>query len=104
MPKKPHRIIVDTNLWISFLLTRDFARLGQLISSDKVTLLFSLELLDEFVAVAQRPKFRKYFSLLDLQQLLEQIETKAAFITVTSVIDLCRDSKDNFLLALVLDG
>ncbi|SDW64625.1 hypothetical protein SAMN05444410_104201 [Hydrobacter penzbergensis] len=25
---------------------------------------------------------------------------KAEFITVTSVIDICRDPKDNFLLAL----
>ena len=104
MPKKQHRVIVDTNLWISFLLTKDFIRLDQLLSLDKLTLLFSLELLDEFVAVAQRPKFRKYFSLLDLQQLLRQIEIKAEFIAVTSTLDLCRDSKDNFLLSLALDG
>jgi len=104
MPKKQHRVIVDTNLWISFLLTKDFIRLGQLLSLDKLTLLFSLELLDEFVTVARRPKFRKYFSLLDLQQLLKQIETTAEFIAVTSTVDLCRDSKDNFLLSLALDG
>ena len=103
MPKK-HRIIVDTNLWVSFLLTKDLAKLDLLFSSNKLTLLFSQELLDEFVAVAQRPKFKKYFSLADLEDLLLQINTKAEFIAVTSTVAVCRDAKDNFLLSLAVDG
>ena len=103
MPKK-HRIIVDTNLWISFLLTKDLAKLDLLFSSNKLTLLFSQELLDEFVVVAQRPKFKKYFSLADLEDLLLQINTKAEFIAVTSSVAVCRDAKDNFLLSLAVDG
>ena len=103
MPKK-HRIIVDTNLWVSFLLTKDLAKLDLLFSSNKLTLLFSQELLDEFVTVAQRPKFKKYFSLADLEDLLLQINTKAEFIAVTSTVAVCRDTKDNFLLSLAVDG
>ena len=103
MPKK-HRIIVDTNLWVSFLLTKDLAKLDLLFSSNKLTLLFSQELLDEFVVVAQRPKFKKYFSLADLEDLLLQINTKAEFIAVTSTVAVCRDAKDNFLLSLAVDG
>jgi len=52
MQKKSHRVIIDTNLWISFLLTNDFSKLDQLLRNDKLTLLFSQELLDEFVEVA----------------------------------------------------
>ena len=103
MPRK-HRVIVDTNLWISFLLTRDFARLDTLLATEKLTLLFSQELLNEFVAVAQRPKFKKYFSLANLEVLLLQLSTKAEFITVTSAVEICRDAKDNFLLSLAVDG
>ena len=103
MPRK-HRVIIDTNLWISFLLTRDFARLDALLATEKLTLLFSQELLNEFVAVAQRPKFKKYFSLANLEELLLQLSTKAEFITVTSTVEICRDAKDNFLLSLAVDG
>lgn len=103
MPRK-HRVVVDTNLWISFLLTRDFARLDALLATEKLTLLFSQELLNEFVAVAQRPKFKKYFSLANLEELLLQLSTKAEFITVTSTVEICRDAKDNFLLSLAVDG
>ncbi len=104
MQKTKHRVVVDTNLWISFLLTKDTSRLDRLFSSDELTLLFSQELLDEFVVVAQRPKFKKYFSPVDLQDLLTQISTKVEFVTVTSKVDICRDAKDNFLLSLAMDG
>jgi len=35
---------------------------------------------------------------------LTKVRLKAAFISVTSIVDLCRDPKDNFLLALAKDG
>lgn len=104
MPAAKHRLILDTNLWISFLLTSNYARLDQLLAKDRATLLFSQELLNEFITVAQRPKFKKYFLPADLQALLAAIGPKAEIIAVTSSVSLCRDPKDNFLLALALDG
>lgn len=98
------RVIVDTNLWISFLLTRDFSTLDKLFADQSITLLFSQELLDEFIEVARRPKFKKYFSLSDLQDLLQELSLQAEFIAVTSTVDACRDPKDNFLLSLAVDG
>lgn len=105
MPAKPkHKIVIDTNLWISFLLTSDYSKIDSLLSKETIVLLFSQELLDEFVEVAQRPRFRKYFSIDDLENLLLKVRTKAEFVSVTSDIDICRDPKDNFLLALAQDG
>ena len=104
MPIRKDRIIIDTNLWISFLLTKDVSRLDSIFSDDSIVLLFSQELLDEFIEVARRPKFKKYFSIFDLQDLLLQIRLKAEFIVVTTNIVLSRDQKDNFLLSLANDG
>ena len=102
--KTKHRIVIDTNLWISFLLTSDYSKIDPLFSSENIVLLFSQELIDEFIEVAQRPKFRKYFSLEDLKDLLIKVRATAEFISVTSIIEICRDTKDNFLLALAQDG
>ncbi len=104
MPAKNHRVILDTNIWIGFLLSRNFSRLDQLLASDKVTLLVSGELLEEVIAVAQRPKFRKYFEISSLTQLLVSLRQKAHWVQVVSEVALCRDVKDNFLLSLALDG
>lgn len=60
--------------------------------------------MEEFIEVACRPKFKRYFTLEDLQQLLESIGKFAEFIKVTSEVDACRDPKDNFLLSLAHDG
>ena len=63
---KKHRIIIDTNLWISFLLTRQFTFLDSLFEKKRVRLIFSEELLTEFLTVIQRPKLRKFFSEQDI--------------------------------------
>ncbi|WP_225865825.1 putative toxin-antitoxin system toxin component, PIN family [Dyadobacter aurulentus] len=65
---------------------------------------FSKELLDEFLLVVKRPKFRKYFNQSDVEDLLETIDEFADFVVVNSRVDTCRDAKDNFLLALAADS
>jgi putative PIN family toxin of toxin-antitoxin system len=102
--KRRDRVVIDTNLWISFLLTKDFSKLDTFFSNESIVLLFSQELLDEFVIVAGRPKLKKYFSLPDLDILLSRLNTKAKFIEVSSRVSICRDPKDNFLLSLAKDG
>ena len=101
---KKHRIVIDTNLWISFLLSKQFSFIDKLLRNRNVQLVFSAELLLEFLDVVKRPKLKRYFAKTDIDNLLEIIEEYAEFTTVTSMVDLCRDKKDNFLLALAKDS
>ena len=98
------RIIIDTNLWISFLITKDFSKLDEVLFSNKGVLIFSQELLDEFLTVVKRPKFRRFFSQTDIEDLLETISEFADFVNVQTNVEVCRNSKDNFLLSLSIDG
>ena len=53
MPSKiKHRIIIDTNLWISFLLTSDYSKVDPMFINNEIILIFSQELVDEFKEVA----------------------------------------------------
>jgi putative PIN family toxin of toxin-antitoxin system len=104
MPNRKDRVVIDTNLWISFLLTKDLTKLDTIIAVQELTLIFSQELIDEFVEVTQRSKFRRYFPLDDVEELLLKIRNRGILINVTSNVAECRDPKDNFLLALSLDG
>jgi len=63
LPPLNMRIILDTNLWISFLISSRYGQLDSLLIDGKCTLLFSQELLEEFVAVAKRPKLKKSMEL-----------------------------------------
>jgi putative PIN family toxin of toxin-antitoxin system len=104
MQNKVNRVVIDTNLWISFLITKDFTKLDEIIFSRQGILVFSQELLDEFLEVAKRPKFRRFLSNADIEEILETIEEYADFVKVQSKVEVCRDLKDNFLLSLSVDG
>lgn len=104
MPNKVIRIILDTNLWISFLISKDLSKLDEILFEKKAVLVFSKELLDEFLEVTKRVKFRRFFSKTDVENILETIDEYADFVIVKSKTTICRDSKDNFLLSLAKDG
>jgi len=98
------RVIFDTNLWISFLITRKLDAIDELILQRKIILLFSTELIEEFIEVASRPKFKKYFSKDDISKLLTIFDSYGKLINIKTSINICRDLKDNFLLNLAIDG
>jgi putative PIN family toxin of toxin-antitoxin system len=104
MPRKYRTIIIDTNLWISYLISKNYIWIDDLIFEKNFRLIFSRELIDEFIEVAQRPKFKKYFSKHDIEKLIELFDTYGIYCKVVSNINLCRDSKDNFLLSLAKDS
>jgi putative PIN family toxin of toxin-antitoxin system len=101
---KNEKVILDTNLWISFLISKKFNQIDSLIRAKKITLIFSSELLEEFIEVAFRPKFTKYFSKEDIEEILETFDQFGELIEVKSDIEVSRDEKDNFLLNLAVDS
>lgn len=104
MKNKSVKVVIDTNLWISFLITKNHTQLDEIIFEKKCTLIFSQELLEEFLTVIKRPKFRRYFSQEDTEDLIETIQDFAEFVNVKSKVSFCRDEKDNFLLSLSKDS
>lgn len=98
------KVILDTNLWISFLISKKFHKLDSLILNNKVKLIFSQELLEEFISVINRPKFKKFFNKKDVNLLLELFDIYGELVSIKSSVKLCRDPKDNFLLSLANDS
>ena len=76
MPKKIKRVIIDTNLWISFLITNNLNILSELFLLEKFQVIFSDELFTEFLNVARRPKFKNYFDEKNIHLLTENIFDK----------------------------
>ena len=101
---KPLRVVIDTNLWISFLISDRQRRLDSLIYSEQILFLFSTELLQEITETITKPKLRRYFSENAMEEMLLNLEAYIELVDVKSRVNLCRDSKDNFLLALSKDG
>ena len=98
------KVIFDTNLWISFLITHDYSFFDKYIEKGKVKLVFSEELIQEFLTIATRPKFQKFFTDDDIQNIIQTFDFYGILIKVTSDVKICRDFKDNFLLNLAIDS
>jgi len=101
---KSYKIILDTNLWISFLITGNYDFIDKSIENKNIKLVFSEELIQEFLSVVARPKLKKYFTDKDVESILQTFNSYGIFIQVTSNIQLCRDSNDDFLLNLAVDS
>ena len=104
MPIEKNSFILDTNLWISFLIKKNFEKIEELLFNDHNVLIFSRELLDEFLDVVQRPKFHKYFPPSNIEVALEIIIDFSIFVDVSTEVNICRDPKDNYLLSLAIDS
>ena len=98
------RVVIDTNIWISFLIGKAITGLNQAIINDRLIILFSDDLFSELIEVLNRPKFKKYFSESTIQNLIALLNEKVELIETSLHFDDCRDKKDNFLLDLAVSG
>jgi len=98
------RVVIDTNIWIAFLIGKALSGLSGAILSDRIRILFSEELFDELIEVLNRPKFRKYFSQKDTEEMISLLHFRTEKIRITEHYTDCRDPKDNFLLDLCVSG
>jgi uncharacterized protein len=58
---KKEKIILDTNLWISFIISDKLKSLDSILKENKVKILYSSHLLEEIDIVIRRPKLKKIF-------------------------------------------
>lgn len=100
-----HRIVIDSNLWISYFIgERTKSKLNLILLNEKFSLLYSEALLTEISGVLARPKFSKYITATQITQLVELIVLRGEKIDVSSAVALSRDVQDDFLLSLCKDG
>jgi hypothetical protein len=64
MPGKKTKLILDTNFWISFLISDRLKYLDDIIFGAGVQLVFSEELIEEFITVSRRAKFVEFLIIL----------------------------------------
>jgi putative PIN family toxin of toxin-antitoxin system len=105
MPKNKSLILViDTNLWISFIISKRLNQLEQILLAGNCKILLSSELIQELEETITKPKLQKYFSGNALEEMLNIFDPFIDFVEIKSKIEICRDPKDDFLLALAIDG
>lgn len=95
------KVILDCNIWISFLLSRQDSLLKRMLMDTRFDIYICEELLSEIINVARRDKIRKRVSENELQQLLKIIDAFCEKTTISQIAEsIIRDPKDLYLLSL----
>ena len=98
------RLVVDANAWISSLLTPEFRSRLEIVFEETYHLIVSEGLFNDLSRAVRKPKLAKIINPTFYGQLVARLRTLGELVDVHSVVDSCRDPKDNFLLALAKDG
>ena len=101
MKVKTVKVIFDTNVWISFLIGKRLSGIKQYISSGRITIITTEQLLTEIIKVTNREKLKKYFPSESVKELIALLETIAIKVKIKPTHFINRDPKDNFLLDLI---
>ncbi len=99
------RLVVDTNLWVSYLLKPNSLIAPQLdIIQREETLLYSRAMLEELSDVLSRAKFAKYVAREDVHAFIMVFIETGEHVTVSREINACRDPEDDKFLELAVFG
>jgi putative PIN family toxin of toxin-antitoxin system len=98
--QKPSKVIIDTNLWISFLIGKELRKLKDLVVSERIKFVTTDQLITELKIVSARPKFERYFDQIKVAELIFLLEIISDKVKIKAIENICRDPKDDFLLAL----
>lgn len=100
------RVVLDTNIYISALLTREglAAQSLRLWISKKYDLVTSEWQIDELKRVSNYKRIEPYINRIEVGTLINTLRSKALVAKDLPEIDLSPDPDDNFILATAIAG
>ena len=99
---EPMRVVIDTNIWISFLIGKQLTGLYRHMDSGRIEVVTCETQLRELADVLNRPRIRKYIPAGQVEEFLDLLCEVALLVCPEQGPPLCRDPKDDYLLYTAL--
>lgn len=96
------KIVIDTNVWISFLLGKSFQNIFDLIENYNLTVYTSQEQIQEIIETIKKPKLSKYLESEDINNLIFLFNYNFKFVEISNNFKFLRDPKDDYLLEVAI--
>ena len=94
-------IILDTNIWISFLFGKQLHSVSSVFDNAEVKVFVSQELVSEILSVISRPKIRTHIGSEAIEAMWELMRERCYPIENYPMVETpVRDAKDAYLLAM----
>ncbi len=99
------RLVVDANIILSALIGGELRWFREVLANNEFDLLVSTVLLEEVERVASKSYFRKYFTVDEVVEIMAIIGRNGTMVKAGPPHEkVCRDPKDDYLLALAQKG
>jgi uncharacterized protein len=105
VPKKPPVVVIDTNILISYLFGGTIiTSLIDAVEDDAYLPALSPFLEQEFVDTMRKPKISRRVDIADALDFIREWKNFANFVIPRCRVTVCRDHKDNEVLACALEA
>lgn len=98
-----YRVVIDPNIYLSYLIGKRLGALELIIKDPDAILIIAENLIIELKLKITHPKFKKYFDSKTALDFVDFLAQRCQMANIESVATVCRDVKDNYLLALAKD-
>jgi len=100
---KGSKVILDTNIWVSFFIMAKLPQLESLVRDNELQVLTCHKLMHEIVTVIKRDKFKKYLKK-SFETYINMHLDLSKFIRIELRFEGSPDPDDNFLFDLALQS
>jgi len=97
-------IVADTNWWISLIIKNFNNKFAETLQYTHLQFVTSAELTEEIRTTLSKERLQKFLQPDIINTFWPLYKTFVTTIEVRSVVSVCRDPADNFLLALAKDS
>jgi len=94
------KIVFDSNIWISYIIGRRLQDLVSIIQNNELQVFTCSTMITEIKDVLNRPKFRKYISVEDIDEAVIIHQKLTIEHNSFDIRFKTRDTKDDFLFGL----
>jgi len=98
------KVIIDTNIWISFLIGKSLQGLHHQIDDENIIIITCTEQYIELSEVFKKPRLQKFFTKEQTTKFFELLDESSEVVELKTKTNLCRDPKDNYLVSLAIDS
>ena len=95
------RFVLDTNIWVSYIIKHRLAELTEQIFNHDLQIFISEELIDELSENLHKPKFKKYLTK-PVKEYINQVLSISVFTSAEKVFHQSIDPDDDFLFDLAI--
>ncbi len=106
LEQKKIKVVLDTNVFVSFLLTASptISKILYLWEKQQISVYYSIETLNELKTALTYPKVKKYILQKDASNLLDHIKLKGVLVEAAIDMTGSRDLKDNKFIAVAISA